>query len=157
MIVQKTSVVPASKSEVFQKLQQLKTLQYIASPFATFKPLSEDENHSIWRPGNTSSYKFNLFGFIPFGNHTIHIIRFDPDDGILSHEGNRHVPVWHHEIQLEEVDGCHTRYTDRVNIKAGWKTFFVWLWANIFYVHRQRRWIKLLKKDRSVVKREKNY
>ena len=32
MIVKKTSIFPASKETVFQKLQQLETLQYIAWP-----------------------------------------------------------------------------------------------------------------------------
>ena len=69
-------------------------------------------------------------------------IRFDPD-GIKSHEGNKHVPVWNHDITLKVLDDTHTRYTDRVEIKAGWKTPFVWLWANAFYAHRQRKWIRL--------------
>ena len=33
MIVKKTSIFPAPKETVFQKLQQLETLQYIAWPF----------------------------------------------------------------------------------------------------------------------------
>ena len=36
------------------------------------------------------------------------------------------------------------QYTDRVEIQAGWKTLFIWLWANMFYTHRQRKWIRLL-------------
>ena len=145
MIVQKTSVFPAGRGTVFQELQQLETLQYIARPYAAFEPVN-DAVH-IWTVGSTSSYRFRLFGVIPFGTHTIHIVRFDPD-GVNSCEGNEHVPVWNHDIVLEPVDADHTRYTDRVEIKAGWKTVFVWLWANAFYAHRQRKWIKLLQKSR---------
>ncbi len=145
MIVRKTSVFPAGRDTVFQKLQQLETLQYIARPYATFEPVS-DAVH-IWTVDSTSSYRFRLFGVIPFGTHTIHIVRFDPD-GVSSREGNEYVPVWNHDIILEPVDAEHTRYTDRVEIKAGWKTVFIWLWANAFYAHRQRKWIKLLQKSR---------
>lgn len=144
MIVRKTSVFPAGRDAVFQKLQQLETLQYIAGPYAAFEPVS-DAVH-IWKVGSTSSYRFRLFGVIPYGTHTIHIVRFDPD-GVSSREGNEHVPVWNHDIVLEPVDADHTRYTDRVEIQAGWKTVFVWLWANAFYAHRQRKWIKLLQKS----------
>lgn len=36
-----------------------------------------------------------------------------------SHEGNRFVPLWNHEISLVPMgDVC--RYTDRVTIGAGW-------------------------------------
>lgn len=142
MIVQKTSVFPASRETVFRKLLQLKTLQYIAKPFASFEPVSEEMK--VWAVGSISAYRFKLFGFIPYGTHTIHIVRFDPD-GVSSREGNEHVPVWNHDITLLPIDQDHTRYTDRVEIKAGWKTCFIWLWANAFYAHRQRKWIALLK------------
>ena len=144
MVVQKTSVFPADRDSVFQKLQQLETLQIIAKPYAAFEPIGETV--STWEVGSTSSYRFRLFGVIPFGTHTIHIVRFDPD-GVSSREGNEHVPVWNHDIQLIEKDETHTQYTDRVEIHAGWKTVFIWLWANAFYVHRQRKWIRLLKRE----------
>ena len=144
MTVQKTSLFPAPRETVFRKLQQLETLQTIAKPFATFEPVGEAV--STWAVGSTSSYRFRLFGLIPCGTHTIHILRFDPDC-VSSREGNEHVPVWNHEIRLVEKDETHTRYTDRVEIHAGWKTPFIWLWANAFYAHRQRKWIRLLYKN----------
>lgn len=141
MIVQKTSVFPAPRKTVFKKLQKLETLQYIASPFATFEPVGDAVG--VWKEGEKSSYRFRLFGIIPFGIHTIRIIRFSPD-GISSREGNKHVPVWNHDITLVRLDDNRTRYTDRVEIHAGWKTVFIWLWANMFYAHRQRKWVRLL-------------
>jgi hypothetical protein len=145
LIVKKTSIFPASKETVFQKLQQLETLQYIAWPYATFKPVGKAV--PIWTVGSTSAYRFRLFGLIPFGTHTIHIVRFDPD-GVSSREGNEHVPVWNHDIRLIEKDENHTQYTDRVENHAGWKTAVIWLWANAFYRHRQRRWIRLLRRKK---------
>ena len=141
MIVKKTSVFPASRDEVFKKLQKLETLQKIAEPYASFEPAGSADH--IWQTGSTSSYRFRLFGMIPFGTHTIHIVRFDPE-GVSSREGNEHVPVWNHDITMIMPDETHTKYTDRVEIHAGWKTFFVWLWAEAFYSHRQRKWIRLL-------------
>ena len=142
MIVRKTSLFPACREEVFQKLQRLETLQYIASPYASFVPVDED-TEIVWQVGSTSSFRFKLFDVIPFGTHTIHIERFDID-GIQSREHNEHVPVWDHKIMLRDA-GEKTEYTDEVDIKAGWKTPFIWIWAEAFYAHRQRKWIKLLK------------
>ena len=116
MIVQKTSVFPASRDVVFQKLQRLETLQTIAKPYATFEPL--DNTATAWIVGSKSSYRFMLFGLIPFGTHAIRIVRFDPE-GISSREGNRHVPVWNHDILLVPIDANHTEYTDRVEIRVG--------------------------------------
>ena len=142
MIVTKSSVFPASRDAVFEKLQRLETLQTIAKPYATFEPVGAAEQ--IWTVGGTSAYRFRLFGVIPFGTHTIHIVRFDPE-GVSSREGIEHVPVWNHDITMIPLDGNHTKYTDRVEIRAGRKTPFIWLWANAFYAHRQRKWIRLLK------------
>ena len=94
MIVWKSSVFPASRETVFEKLQQLETLRYIAKPYATFEPIGEAV--STWTVGSTSAYRFRLFGAIPYGTHKIHILRFDPD-GVSSHEGNERVPVWNHD------------------------------------------------------------
>ena len=71
MIVQKTSVFPADRDAVFQKLQKLETLQFIAWPYASFEPV--EGAAAQWTVGSTSSYRFRLFGRIPFGTHTIHI------------------------------------------------------------------------------------
>ena len=147
MTVKKTSILPAPRSIIFAKLTELKTLQYIAKPYATFEPLNAAKDFK-WEVGGESSYKFRLFGFVPFGVHTIHIERFD-EEYVSSREGNPHVPVWNHEIFLEKQGENRTLYTDRVTIKADWKTFFVWLWANCFYAHRQGRWKKLLVNKRN--------
>ena len=142
MIVRKTSLFLSCREAVFEKLQRLDTLQYIAAPYASFVPVNEITD-LVWRVGSTSSYRFKLLGVIPFGTHTICIERFDID-GIQSREHNEHVPVWDHKITLRDV-GNQTEYTDEVDIKAGWKTLFIWIWAEAFYGHRQRKWIKLLK------------
>jgi len=76
MIVQRTSTFPASRDVVFQKLKQLSTLQTIAAPYASFEPVGDGVG--TWDVGSTSAYRFRLFGCIPFGTHTIHIVRFDP-------------------------------------------------------------------------------
>ena len=106
--VRKTSIFPAKRDEVFLKLQELATLQYVAAPFAAFTPVDPNQT-ATWMVGSTSSYRFSLFGFIPFGTHTIHIERFDRD-GVRSREGNEHVPVWNHTISLKDR-GDETEYT----------------------------------------------
>jgi hypothetical protein len=130
---------------VFEKLQKIETLQTIAKPYASFEPVGAV--NPVWSASSTSAYRFRLFCMIPFGTHTIRIVRFDAE-GVSSREGNKHVPVWNHDIRLIPLDDKHTEYTDQVEIRAGWKTLFVWLWAKAFYAHRQRKWIKLLAEER---------
>ena len=57
-------------------------------------------------------------------------------DGVSSRKFN----VW---ISGGGTFDAPERDTDEVEIQAGWKTVFIWLWARAFYTHRQRKWIKL--------------
>jgi hypothetical protein len=82
-------------------------------------------------------------GGVDFGIHTIDVAKFGQAN-ISTCERNAKVPVWNHTITMRSVGRSMTHYTDRVDIQAGRKTLFIWLWANMFYRHRQRRWRKLL-------------
>ncbi len=132
----------AAKSRVFKLLQQFETLQQVAAPYISFTPV--DGNTKLqWRVGETYRFKTKLVGFLPFGEHVIRVVSFD-HDSIYTNEHNTYVAVWNHEIVLTELANGHTEYTDRVEIYAGWKTFFVYTWAKLFYAHRQRKWVKIL-------------
>jgi hypothetical protein len=139
----RTTLLKAGKKEIFSRLKKLETLQYVAAPYARFIPLDDDQPLE-WKEGSVFSFRFYLFGMIPFGIHTVHVLSFNEDDGVSTREQNAHVPVWNHRIYLEAVSEKITRYTDEVEIEAGWKTPFVALWAKAFYAHRQRKWQKLL-------------
>ena len=147
-VVLKKSIFPASQEVIWRKLQQLCTLQYIAAPFASFTPLKNTED-LLWREGETFHFRFKLFSLLPLGTHTIHVLSFDNSSyEIYTNETNTHVPVWNHRIYLKFIDDHITEYTDEVEIYAGWKTIFVYTWAKLFYRHRQRKWIKMLKSIR---------
>jgi hypothetical protein len=47
---------------------------------------------------------------------------------IYTNEVNTHVPIWNHRIYLKPIDKETTEYTDEVEIYAGWKTAFVYIW-----------------------------
>ncbi len=135
-----SSVFPAGRDTVFAKLQEISTLRYICEPLAKFTSLDECR---IWAAG--TRFMFNLYVMgIGFGVHTIDVDTFDIKR-ISTREHNKSVPVWNHVITLEEQSSGHTTYTDIVEVRAGWKTVFIWLWANVFYRHRQRKWRKLLR------------
>ena len=138
-----SSRFPATLDEIWEKLQNISTLQYITAPFASFKPLTDQP--FIWSEGNTFKFRLKV-GILPIGIHTINVVAFDKETlTIYTNESNKHVPVWNHRIILDGQDST-TVYTDEVEIYAGWKTPFIVLWSKVFYRHRQRRWLKLLRK-----------
>lgn len=145
-IVQKTSVFSVEPEQVWNRLLERKTLQYIASPYASFVPLGSS-NDLIWREGETFRFRLLLFGLIPMGTHTIHVLQFDRASlSIYTNEGNPFVPVWNHRIMLENAGQSRTCYTDQVEIGAGWKTWAIYVWACCFYAHRQKKWRCLLRR-----------
>lgn len=147
MNIKKTSVFPASNYVVFEKLKELKTLQHIAYPYAAFSP-KNGKNDMQWKEGETFTFDFKLFGFIPFGTHTIKVKEFSETQfSIYTNESNTYVPIWNHRIYLTSINSNSTVYTDEVEINAGWKTVFIYWWANCFYAHRQKKWVKLLSAD----------
>ena len=147
-----SSCFPASTDEIWGRLQQIGTLQYIADPYATFEPIGDMP--LIWIEGGTSKLILKLFGVINLGVHTIYVKEFNKDVlTIYTNESNKYVPVWNHRIVLQKADSDEmTNYRDDVEIFAGWKTPMVAIWSRLFYKHRQKKWLSLLKCDKSVSK-----
>ena len=145
MIVKKTSVFPAKQSKVFALLQRFDTLVYIAKPYAKFKSIDE-QTELVWEVGRSFSFFFKMFGFITLGVHVINVKEFNPAN-IYTNEGNPFCRVWNHRIIIKETADGKTEYTDEVEIEAGWKIPFVYWWAKAFYLHRQKKWIRLLNKQ----------
>lgn len=146
-IISQTSIFPSSQEVVFNRLKQLRTLQYIAAPLATFAPV-DGVNNLTWRAHEQFAFHFKLFGILPLGVHTIQVLEFDEAScQVYTKESNKHVPTWNHRIILKSTSARETQYTDEVEIDAGWKTPFVCLWAKFFYAHRQRKWVKLLRRN----------
>lgn len=143
-VIIQTSTFPVSREIIWNKLSLLATLQYVAYPYATFIP-EKRSGDLKWKVGEISNFKFKLFGVIPFGTHSIRVIELDKDTyTIYTNEINSSVPIWNHRITLKYLDKNKTIYTDEVELNAGWKTNFVYLWGVLFYKHRQRKWRRLL-------------
>lgn len=79
-LVQKSSVFPASPEQVWNRLLELKTLQYIASPYACFT-LLDGSNDLVWRERMSFRFRLRLCSLIPVGTHTICVLRFDMETG----------------------------------------------------------------------------
>ncbi|MFO7710653.1 MAG: hypothetical protein R6V53_02710 [Candidatus Woesearchaeota archaeon] len=137
MKVKVSSVLEASPENVFPLLQKISILQQVSAPLVSFKPVKRIDDE--WKVGKEYEFYLYLLG-IPLGKHTIRLKDIDAKNRILiSEESGTIAKVWNHRIELQEYEG-KTLYTDEVDIHAGFLTFFVWVFANIFYRHRQRNW-----------------
>jgi hypothetical protein len=91
-----------------------------------------------------------LFGVIPMGKQWINIsfpntneVRafqmLDDGEGDLMRR-------WRHLITVTSTPSGQTCYADEVDVDAGWLTLPVFVWTYGYFLYRQVRWRRLMKK-----------
>jgi hypothetical protein len=122
-------------------------LNFVAYPLIQFTPLEPHIWPQTWVEG-TYWVGVRVFGFVPFGKQAIVISYPDLATGFLLRDNGHSalVKVWDHTISISTASG-RTRYRDTVTIDAGLFTLPVWLFAQVLYRHRQRRWRLLAKRS----------
>jgi hypothetical protein len=147
MIARISALMACLEDELWQKILDPGSLQFVASPILSFRPVQKGSIAGDWQVG--VPYQFNLYflKFIPMGRHTIQLVRIVKETRtIVSQESGILARVWNHAICFREAAPGVVRYTDEIEIQAGWLTPGIWLFAQLFYRHRQRRWKVLLRK-----------
>lgn len=147
MIARISTYLPCSEAELWQKIIEPASLQYVASPILGFVPVDGGAIDTEWRVGKVYDLKLYLFKVIPLGRHSIRLVTVDrKTNTITSKERGALARVWNHTISFREVEPGKLHYTDEIEIEAGWLTLAIWAFAQLFYRHRQRRWKALLKR-----------
>lgn len=132
----------------WQRVQTIALLREICSPLVRLAP---DRNAPSlperWPEAGTVRIRPYLFGFIPTG---VRVLRCEHVDHqrreIQTREHDPLIRRWDHRIHFESLAPGKSRYTDEVEIEAGLLTLPVWLFAQWFYRHRQRRWRRVAEK-----------
>lgn len=145
MRLRKTAIIKTERDILWQKLQYVSSLQYVASPILIFKAAEESPLSGKWLTGILYDFHLFLFGIIPLGKHSIKLVDINKKEWkIQSDEHGNMVKCWRHTIKIDEKNNGFIRYTDEVEINAGIITLFVWLFSLLFYSYRQYRWRKIL-------------
>jgi hypothetical protein len=153
MIATISTTLHAPADRVAGLVQRSDTLLFISGPLLRFVPIRPAELPDIWSPGEYR-VRIRFFGVLPMGEQSIRIEHPPTEEPgifrIRDNGGGQLVRVWDHMITIgpDRSDG-RTRYEDRVDIRAGLLTPFIWLFAQGFYRWRQYRWGRLLDRHRS--------
>jgi len=140
-----STIIQANENKMWEALQRVSSLAYVASPCLLFKFLDGSALPEKWEPGKEYALSISAFHFIPLGNHFIGITTIDAaNKEMLSNEHGTLIKEWNHRIKVEKIDEGRIKYSDEIEIKAGALTLLVWFFAHSFYRHRQRRWKKLI-------------
>jgi hypothetical protein len=133
---------PASK--VWGLAQKPVTLLFISRGLLAFKGASAWPE--TFREGFSIETRLFFFHILPAWKHRLRIASIDDNHlELLSNECGGLIRSWNHLIRIEPIaqQGCD--YTDRLEIKAGWITLLVWVYAHLFCRYRQLRWKRLLR------------
>ena len=142
MIAAITTVFHENPGRISEELKKVNLLKHIAAPILFF----DGERLGSWKQGSSYTFKLKLFKYIPLGRHEIYVKNLSKMRLATVEKGTM-AKVWNHEIRLEELTGGHCRYTDKIEIRAGAFTFFIWIFAHLFYRHRQRKWKKIIQNN----------
>ncbi|MBD1207875.1 MAG: hypothetical protein H9535_05580 [Ignavibacteria bacterium] len=152
MTIKLTTVLHALPERVWHEVLTPKLLQFVAAPLVHFIPLQPPSFPENWGNGRYLA-EVRIFGWLPFGTQWI-VTSIESEDNeqgrqvyTLRDNGHSHlISTWDHWIFIEELPNGFTRYTDRIEVRAGILTPFIGIFAWIFYWHRQRRWRLFVKR-----------
>ncbi|WP_207796488.1 hypothetical protein [Pseudohalioglobus lutimaris] len=114
-------------------------LMYISHPLLVFEPVNGTVVPEVWEE-KTYWFRLKLFGVVPLGTQVLRIT-FDEENAVFRFcdDGySRLIRRWYHLIIIQGEGGV-TQYRDTLDLKAGIATPFVWLFARVFFAHRQKR------------------
>jgi ligand-binding SRPBCC domain-containing protein len=151
MMVDVSTRLEAPIERVWDEVQTTRLLVHVTSPLVRFTPLEPAAFPERWSEGRYR-VRMKLFGVLPAGSQVIAISKSETREGderrfmIRDNGSGDLAKTWDHVITLRELPGGTTWYQDRIEVKAGLLTLFVWLFAQAFYRHRQRRWRRLVER-----------
>lgn len=129
----------------WEKLKDPMSLYFVALPIISFDGIADATHGENWKEGETYQLSMRYFGRIPAGTQTVTMVTIDDTRRrIVTDESGGVAKKWIHTMELIAPHGDWVHYHDTLEIEAGIKTPFLWLFAQIFYRHRQRRWSELM-------------
>ncbi|MBI3794947.1 MAG: hypothetical protein HY280_09515 [Nitrospinae bacterium] len=148
MIFQHSVNVDCAPETLAEKIKSPRVLAYVSWPVLGIVPVEPAVPPEMFLE-QKYLVKLRLFGLIPIGWQVIDVScrHLSAEKGKFWFElrDNGHgqmISKWDHTITITQ-NGAGTLYKDRIEIKAGFLTPFVWVFASVLYRHRQRRLCKL--------------
>jgi hypothetical protein len=146
-----SSIWQTPMAQAWTLLQQPTTFYFVAAPILVAKPIGDIAKKTSWQIGDIATFQLFLFGFLPFGKHTICIKNANIDPCFIqTDEKSVHYTFWQHTLQLDTITANSCRYTDIIVFAPRFFGFLQPLIVQQFFKHRHRRWQKLLQINNNI-------
>ena len=139
MIVKVQTYLPVAADRVWRALIRRETFRYITRGIFGYTGIDQwpEEFHA----GAELKTRIVFFHLIPAWKHHLRIVRLNANIcELASEEHGGFIWRWNHRITIEPDGEQRCRYTDEIDIQAGWLTIAVGAFAHLFYRYRQMRW-----------------
>ena len=141
------SLLPCNADAAWAEVQKSTLLLEVIQPLAFVRPLEGETFPDEWTVGTTVRCRTVLLGLFPLGIRSIFFEKIDASTRVIqSREFDALVRTWDHKIEVDPVSASECRYSDEIEVEAGVLTPLVWLFAQVFYRHRQRRWQRVARR-----------
>ncbi len=138
---------PADK--VWEKLKKRSTFLYITRPVLGY-PGSEMWPEELFIAQTSISMRVSLLHALPSTPHEVEVVMVDESSmQIETRERSGFVEDWEHCMRVDPIRSDRCRYTDSIEINAGWLTPAAWVFASVFYRYRHMRWRKFMRRSSS--------
>ena len=147
MRIDVSTYLPCTFDQAVTHVRTSKLLQFVAAPLVRFTAVNPAHFPESWFEA-TFWVRLHIFSLVPFGQQAIVISMPQTETGFALRDAGHSalIKTWDHLIIIEpQADGV--LYRDRVEVRAGVLTPFIWLFAQLFYRHRQRRWRVLVDQE----------
>lgn len=146
MKVRIESILTCPADAAWNRVLNSDLLLEVAAPLIRLAPVAA-RLPDRWMPQQTVQVRPYLLGLVPLGTRTLYFERIDPQTRqIQTREHDALVRRWDHLISINDAGDGRCRYCDELEIEAGLCTWLVWLFAQCFYRHRQRRWRRVARR-----------
>lgn len=138
------AVYPVSSSYFLSQLKDVEVLMDCAKPL--LKYVSTDNEHpKELLEGHTYNFEAKFLSIFPIGRYSINFLKME-DKRVYSKSTFSVARQWTHYIDVEEVDENKTMCTHQVDMDAGWKTPIIYFITKLYYMNKQRKWMKRINK-----------
>lgn len=145
MQVRRQAIVPAPFAALAETIRQPVFMVATAAPLVALSSAEPGGFPPRW-PGGPHRLTLHLFGRIPLGRQLMNLSwpASPPGTARMQDAGSGpFIKRWDHQITIEDMGNSTSRFTDTLDIDAGWLTPLVWLAAQLLLSHQLRQLLKL--------------
>lgn len=140
MRITRESRLPCSPEAAWEAVRTSALLIELAWPLVTIHSAASEPLPERWPDGGVVLVRSKLFGFIPLGVRKVGFERVDHvAHELQTRESDLLVRKWDHRIVVRPAEGgC--LYRDEIEIEAVLLTPVAWMFTQVLFWHRHRRW-----------------